>query len=150
MQIIIQFLFSLSLLGFIINLILGYLQLHSPHWTPIHMTLGLGSTFIGVLVTQMSTSYFLGTRDRLIEEDRFSKMAPEVLEEAKLIKKKLFAACGPAMIFILINAVLAGCSFAKIIPALPHHVTAYLVIMSHARAFQATLIFHRFRKRLFE
>lgn len=150
MQILIQTLFSVSLLGFVINLILGYSQLHLHHLAPIHMALGLGSTFIGVLVTQMSTSYYLGTRDQLIEEDRISKIDSKVIEKAKQIKKNLFASCGPAMILILLNAILAGCAYAKIIPSLPHHVTAYLVVMSHARAFKATRDFHRFRKYLLE
>lgn len=150
MQFIIQLFFSLSLLGFIINLVIGYLQLEKTQLFPLHLVIGLGSTFLGVLVTMMSTSYFLGTRDRLTEENRWPKISSQTLEEAKRIKKNLFASCGPAMILILLNAILGGCSYVKIIPALPHHILAYLVIMAQARAFRATLQFHHFRKKLFE
>jgi hypothetical protein len=149
MQFVIQLFFSLSLLGFIINLVIGYFQLEHLHLFPIHLVIGLGSTFLGVLVTMMSTSYFLGTRDRLTEENRWPNISAETLEEAKIIKKNLFASCGPAMMLILLNAILAGCSYVRIIPALAHHIFAYLVIMAHARAFRATLQFHRFREKLF-
>ena len=148
MQFIIQFLFAISILGFLTNLITGYLQLGNASLFPFHLVVGLGSTFIGVLVTQMSTSYYLATRDRLIEEDRVNKIPPEIIEEAKGIKKNLFASCGPAMLLILFNTVLGGCAYVKIIPSLPHHVLAYLVIMCQIRAFRATLHFHHFRKKL--
>jgi cation transport ATPase len=98
----------------------------------------------------MSTSYFLATRDRINEENRWPKISSQTLEEAKQIKKNLFASCGPAMILILLNAIVAGCSYIRIIPALPHHILAYLVIMAQARAMRATLQFHRFREKLFE
>ncbi|MBI1871098.1 MAG: hypothetical protein HYS07_07900 [Chlamydiae bacterium] len=149
MPFVIQFLFTLSLLGFITNLILGYVQLGQPQFFTLHFVIGLASTFLGVLVDQMSTSYFLGTRDRLIEENKLDKIPPIILEEAKSIKKKLFAACGMSMIFLLLNAMIAGCTYIKIIPPLVHHVLAYLIIMSHAQAFQVSRRFHSFRDKLF-
>lgn len=150
MKVLIQMLFSLSLIGMAGNLVIGYAWRADATFLPLHLVIGLGSTFTGVLAAMMSMSYFLGTRDRLIEEGRLERLAPDVLSAARQVKKQLFGSCGPAMILLMLNATLAGCVYARLLPSLPHHVLAYLAIMSHARAFRATLGFHRFRGKLLE
>ncbi|MBI1884271.1 MAG: hypothetical protein HYS08_08735 [Chlamydiae bacterium] len=148
MQIVIQLCLSLSLLGFIINLILGYVSLSHGNFVIFHLVVGLASTFLGVSGTMLSTSYFLGIRDQLTEEDKLSKMDSQVLSEAKMIKKALFSSCGMAMTLILLHTIVGACVFIRIIPALPHHVLAYIVVMAQAKALRATLAFHRFQKKL--
>jgi hypothetical protein len=150
MQIFIQLIFSVTLIGFIGNVVIGYLQLPQNSLFPVHLILGLTSTFLGVFITMLSMSYYLATRDKLTEENKITRIPADVLEEAKRVKKGLFSACGPAMIVLLLNATMGGCVYVKIVPPLVHHVLAYLSIMSLARAFRATLAFHRFRKTLLE
>ena len=142
--------YTLTSLGFLSNIVLGYLQLQHHDFAIVHLSIGLATTFLGVFVTMLSTSYFLATRDRLTEEGTLEKIPQHILEEAKKIKKALFSACGPSMILILLNATLAGTTFAGFLPPLPHHIVAYLALMAHIRAFRATSHFIRFRPQLFQ